>query len=189
MPIPVSTKWFDLVSEPANKMTFLTFRSNYTAEIKQLKTSNNRQFIPSTSLLDENTATIPFYLAMTLHNPYTPQLKVKVEDMIANGLIEKWYNEMRSIKRDEKTFVEDVEPEVLSVNDLKLGFFAVLITAVVSVCVFLIELMLKALKIPESFTLLKISVPSRKPKRSRKKSRKKLTKRIKQARVVLVQPK
>jgi hypothetical protein len=169
-------------------MTFLTSRSNYSANIKKLKTRNNRQFIPSTSLLEENTATIPFYLAMSMFNPYTPQVKEKIDEMIANGLVEKWYNEMRSVERDEKTFVEDVEPEVLSVSDLKLGFFAVLITAVVSVCVFVIELLLKALNVSESLNRFKRSVPPRKPKRSRKKPRKKLTKRMKQVRVVLVQP-
>jgi hypothetical protein len=174
------------VSEPANKMTYLIFRTKYNEDIKQLKTKDNRQFIPSTSLLEENIATIPFYLAMRA-NPFTPQIIELVENLITNGLIEKWYNEMRSIQRDEKTFEEDVESEVLSVDDLKLGFYAVLISASVSFCVFLIELILEALKIPTSFNRPKRSVKSRKPKVRKTKRRGKSIRRMKQVRVVLAQ--
>jgi hypothetical protein len=160
------------------------------AGLKKLKTKNDRQFIPSTSLLEQNTATIPFFVAISKHNPYSSIIKEKIEDMITNGLIEKWYNEMRSIVRDEKTIEEDSEPEVLSVEDLKLEFLAIVIVATLSCFVFIIELLLKALKLPESFDRLKKSIGSRKKSvKKRQKPRKSRTKRRQQVHVKIVKPK
>lgn len=131
------------MADPRNELTHLVFRSHYYANIKRM---NRRTFVSSTYLLEENTATIPFYMLLPRFSPYTEKFNEKIDEMLASGIIERWHANEWSIERDEKLFFEEVGPQVLTIKNLKIGFFAFLITLALSSVVFVMELTFFLLK-------------------------------------------
>jgi hypothetical protein len=137
--IPSSTKWFDIVPEPANKLTYLTFRTHYASNIERTFNGN----VPSTHILEENTVTMPWYLMLPRYVPFTETFKKKVDQLLSSGSIQKVHAFVWGIDNDKKRLVEEFQPRVLTVFDLRLGFLAFLICATISFVVFFIELKFK----------------------------------------------
>lgn len=140
--IPDDLNWYDIVPEPTNKMTYLTFRSSYHQNVSRFFKKTE----PSTYLLDETTATIPFYLVLPRYVPYTEIFKKKIDQMLASGVIDWWNTFLTRIERDEKKFVEKVEPQILTVKSLQIGFTTFLISLAMSFVVFLLEKAVEAIK-------------------------------------------
>jgi hypothetical protein len=130
--------WQNLVAEPSNKFTYLFFRAHFCAMLRTM-----RKALPSLYLLDENVVTIPFYIILPRFVPYSETFKEQIELMISNGLVGKLNAESWSFNQNEKRYVEEVKPQILTVEHLSLGFLAILISLVVSLCVFLVEIMTK----------------------------------------------
>jgi hypothetical protein len=131
------------VGEPANKFTYLTFRARSTS-LTKMRIGRSK---PSYYYLDENVVTVPFYLELPISLPYTETFKEKIDEMISNGLIKKFFDEWYLIDHDdEKSNVEKVERQVLTVYQLRLGFLAFLFSLSISLCFFFIELMVGLLK-------------------------------------------
>jgi hypothetical protein len=137
--IPNTTNWFDIVPEPANKFTYMTFRSHYHHRVDIVL----KETVPSTFILEENIVTTPWCMMLPRQTSYTQAFKDKIDQMLSNGLIQRWYAAHWKIEKDKKRYVEEVEPKVLSVYDLRLGFVGFLICLAISFGVFIIELIFK----------------------------------------------
>jgi hypothetical protein len=136
MIIPNKTNWYDIVPEPANKLTYLTFRAHYHYRAKLIL----KETVPSTFILEENVVTTPWYMMLRRYLPYTEAFKQKIDEMLSNGMIQKRHASHWKIEKDKKRYVEEAEPQILSVFDLRLGFLGFLICLAISFVVFLIEL-------------------------------------------------
>lgn len=149
MLVPDDVEWFDIVPEPANKFTFVIFRTYFLAYV----TTALEKVWPSVSLLEENLATIPFYIVLPNYIPYTPAFRDQIDLMMANGMIQKWHDRMFFIERNQKRYEDAIEPQVLTVASLRLGFIAFLICLTVCFAVFVLELAVKFLSIclPRAF--------------------------------------
>jgi hypothetical protein len=132
-------KWSDIVIEPANKFTFLFFRTHYTLFMKAYVANNE----PSSFLLDENVALIPFYIVLPIYVPYSVVFREKIDLMLSNGMIQKFNAEQWLSKTEKKSYVEEVVPQVLTVDTLGVGFMAFLICSALSFAVFFIELIVR----------------------------------------------
>lgn len=82
--------------------------------------------------------------------PFTPKFKMKVDEMLASGLIQRWHAEFYRIVADKKLFVEEFEPQVLTVESLQLGFSTFLISLTFTLVAFLAELAINAVKLRAS---------------------------------------
>jgi hypothetical protein len=116
--IPNVLKWYDIVPEPTNNFTYLIFRSHYHHGV----TGVLKETVPSTFVLEENIMTTPWYMLLPKFVAYTEAIKQKIDQMLSNGMIEKWYADRWKIERDKKRCIEEVEPQILSVDDLRLDF-------------------------------------------------------------------
>lgn len=59
--------------------------------------------------------------------------------MVQSGLTQKWFEEFFLVDRNQRKYVEEVDPQVLDVETLRLGFFAYLIFLMLSVVIFVLE--------------------------------------------------
>jgi hypothetical protein len=108
-----------------------------------------KETVPSTFILDENVVTTPWYMLLPKYLPYTEAFKEKIDQMLSSGFVQRWHAHKWNIERDKKRYVEEAEPQILSVYDLRLGFFGFLICLAISFGVFLLELIKKVVE--ESF--------------------------------------
>jgi hypothetical protein len=120
-------------------MTYLTFRAHYTVHIKNVFNQN----VPSTHLLEENTVTLAWYMMLPRFTPFTEAFKEKINRMLSSGLIQRWHANHWRIPKYKKRYVETFQPQVLTVDDLRLGFLAFFIWVAISFFVFLMELGLR----------------------------------------------
>jgi hypothetical protein len=132
-----------LTSEPANECATKVWRKHYISFFNQMFGPTKQ---PSTHMLEENLFSIPWYLVMTTVLPYTATFMDKVDEMISSGLVQKWHDKNFAVVKNAKQFKEDVEPQVLTVEHLWIGFLAFVILLTLSVLVFLLELAWKALR-------------------------------------------
>jgi hypothetical protein len=112
------------------------FRTHYADQINSAVTEN----VPSTFLLEENTMTTAWYVALPRFALSTGPFKEKIDQMLSSGLIQQWYSELWFIPKYKKRYVEKLQPRVLTVDDLRLGFLAFFICATISLVVFLMEM-------------------------------------------------
>lgn len=126
--------WFNVVPEPANKVTYVNFRHFF---YKISEPRQGRKIFPSYYLLEKNIITIPYFVMFSRSSPYTEALKEKIDPMLANGLIQKWHEE--TYAKSSESFVDARKPQVLTLESLRFGYFAYLIGLAFSFSVFLLE--------------------------------------------------
>lgn len=139
---PNVTKWYNIVPEPENKLTYLTFRQEYFQELF----NTIGRTMPSSTLLAENTYTVPFYFPLPSALPYSKVFREKIDHLISSGIIQKWHDEFFLVEQNSKKYEGEKEPEILSVNTLRYGFYAYLIALTTSVLVFIGELLVGTVK-------------------------------------------
>jgi hypothetical protein len=132
-----NTKWHSIVSEPTNKLAFLTFRRDYYKELRL--TIGRTQ--PSTTLLENNVRTVSYFMILSDKLPFTRMFKLKIDNMISSGLIQKWHDEYFMVERDAKKYVEEADPQILNVETLRYGFYAYLIALTFSTAAFVAEVL------------------------------------------------
>lgn len=143
MEIPKDYNWFDIMPEPKNKLVHLMFRTHYYCYLKEFIGAKQ----PSTFILDENFVKIPFYVKLPRYLPYSSAFKVKIDQMISSGLIQKWHAQFWRIETNPLHYDEQVEPQVLTLQHLRYGFLAYLVCVVLCLATFFIEVVLNASKI------------------------------------------
>jgi hypothetical protein len=136
-------KWHSVVPEPTNKLAFKTFRHDY---FKEVKLAINR-IQPSTTLLEENVKTVPYFVILPDKQPYMRMFNLKIDHLISSGLTQKWYDEYMLLDKNAKQYVEEIEPQVLKVETLRLGFYAYIIALTFSVAAFALEFLFVQLKL------------------------------------------
>jgi murein L,D-transpeptidase YcbB/YkuD len=129
------------MSEPANQTGMVVNRDHFNNYIKlRLRTEQ-----PSIVLLEEKFDTVHMSMMFTRNLPYTEKFLQKVNEMTSNGLTKKFYQEMVSSQELNKK-KEEVDPQVLTLSTLRLGFLSFLIALGLSTIVFISECSLKLLK-------------------------------------------
>jgi hypothetical protein len=131
------TNWYDLVVEPANKFTYLAIKAH---NIVKTKKSIGR-IKPSFYYLEQDSVTFPFYILLPVFLPYSTTFVKRIDELISNGLIKKFTDEYWP---NEERYDEEVELQVLSVFQLRLGFVAFLICLAFSAGAFIVELTVKS---------------------------------------------
>jgi hypothetical protein len=134
--VPSNFSWKSIVPEPSNKVALEMWRTHFYRGLKY----DIGRTQPSLYVLDKNIATIPWYMMMPKKIPYARTFMDKIDRMLASGLIQRWHAHIWMIIKDEKTFIDEIEPEVLTIEHLRLGFLCFSAFLVASCCVFLIEI-------------------------------------------------
>jgi hypothetical protein len=97
-----------------------------------------RSEVPSISVLDESFETLQLCLVFTRNLPYTQTFINKVNEMVASGLLKKFFDAdyQKQILSNKE---EEVGPQVLTFDTLWLGFVSFLIASGLSTVAFIIE--------------------------------------------------
>jgi hypothetical protein len=129
------------MSEPSNKAGMIVQRNHFNSFIKQrLRTEQ-----PSIVLLEEKFDTVHMSMMFTRNLPYAQKFLQKVNEMASNGLAKKLHGEMvRSHEPNKKK--EEVDPQVLTLSTLRLGFWSFLIVLGLSTIAFICECSVKFFK-------------------------------------------
>jgi hypothetical protein len=131
------TNWYDIVVEPANKLTYLAIKAQ---NIVKTKKSIGR-IKPSFHYLEKDSMMIPFYIQLPMFLPYSATFVQRIDEFISNGLVKKFTDDCWP---KEERFDEEVELQVLSVYQLRLGFVAFLIYLAFSAGAFIVEITVKS---------------------------------------------
>ena len=126
-------EFFNVVSEPANRATILTFK--YT--IKFIEAEKFRSGSTSLVLLEENYKMLPSGIIFKTFSPYFEIYNEMLAWLESNGLMEHW---RRKFQFYSSSLPEDIGPQVLTMDHLRVGFLACLIPLFLSVIVFIGEL-------------------------------------------------
>ena len=126
--------FFDLISEPSNYATTSVYRD----EINFVHHDFYRSGTSSLQLLEEDYMTHHCGLMFKMFSPFLEiynEVKLGLE---SNGVMEKWRRDNEILE----TNPEELGPQVLTMEHLKIGFLACLIPAIISLIAFVGELSL-----------------------------------------------
>lgn len=129
-----TTTCYDIVSEPANKGFILA----YTNLIQTYNVRYYRHGMSSLSLMNEPIGLSFAGLTFKLYSPLYESVNEKLLQMVSNGLMSDYVNLLNN-PRGRKATMEDIGPQVLTMDDLGIGFQFCCIPLVLSVIVFLLE--------------------------------------------------
>ena len=132
----VSFRFLDVISEPSNQACSMA----YSDTIREINTDAYRSGETSLVLLDEDYMTFPLVLLFRDYSPYLETYNEMLGWMESNGLMEQWrekYFKYSSVRKS-----EDIGPQVLTMDHLKLGFLACLIPINFCVAAFIGEVLL-----------------------------------------------
>ena len=130
-----SFKFLDVISEPSNRACKMAFSHT----IQQINTDVYRSGETSLVLLDEVYVTFPVVLLFKDYSPYLETYNEMLGWMESNGLIGLWrqYKMGYSVRKS-----EDIGPQVLTLDHLKIGFLACLISINFCIAAFIGEVLL-----------------------------------------------
>lgn len=139
--IPREEDLFKYMSEPDNRTGMIVQRdwmlNFFRAEL--------HSGLPSISILDEKFETMYVHLIFTRNLPYSCKFLQKINEMISTGIIQKFryeiFDDHQPNKKEEK-----IEPQVLTMDHLRIGFFSFLIACSLSATIFLVEVFIGFVK-------------------------------------------
>lgn len=150
----MASECYNMVVEPEAKTTVI-------GSVKILWIINNirlRTGQSSILLLKETFRNLFIGLTFKDFSPFYEMLDVKIGEMNAAGLIGLWWTREFQ-NNDRKRTVEDIGPQVLTMDHLEIGFMICLVPLTFSVIAFFAELLIKYLKIlfkkPYNFSFLR----------------------------------
>ena len=124
--------FFNVISEPANKATLVTMKWS----IKKIQAKDYRSGETSLALLEEDYMTVPMGMRFTKFSPLFEIYNKMLGLMESNGLMEYW---RQTFKPSSLLKVENIGPEVLTMDHLKVGFLTCLIPLILSIIAFVGE--------------------------------------------------
>lgn len=131
----------DIVAEPANKAVT-------RGSVLLLYFINNKLYrigVSSILLLKENIGTIYYGIIFKPFNPFFDMLNIKFSKLFEAGLIKHWF----SVKHNPKGFdhkLDNIGPEILTMDHLEIGFIVWLIPLAISIVVFAFEVVVNHMK-------------------------------------------
>lgn len=126
---------YDIVSEPENKGFSLAFDN----QIQRYNVKFYRHGMSSLRFMEEPIGLVYASLAFKFGSPLYESIDEKLLQMVSIGLISKFHNEAQN-PFDRKPTMEDIGPQVLTMDDLGIGFQFCCIPLTLSAIVFLMEL-------------------------------------------------
>lgn len=125
----------DIVAEPANKATTMAS----SIQLERFENQVYRSGSSSISLLDEVYIIQSCGFAFPPFSPFFETFNAKIDQMISNGIID----HERKMQNDPKlATIEESEAQVITLEDLGLGFEICLISMAISLTAFIIELLI-----------------------------------------------
>ena len=131
--------FFDIISEPTNRATTLTFRHT----IKRIQEDFYSSEIPSLVLLEEDYKMIYAGIYFRAFSPFFETYNEMLGWMETFGFIELW---RRRAEYNLQSKSEEIGPQVLTMDHLRVGFLACLIPLTISAFAFFVELFVGLLK-------------------------------------------
>lgn len=125
----------NIIAEPANRASAIT--SKLVLNIIHYRIY--RSGFSSLVLLDENVMSSCRAMNFPPFSPFYEEFNGKVSRMISGGLIEYWYSNYLGLKKAIR--VDEIGPEILTMEHLEIGFVICLIPMVLSILVFISELL------------------------------------------------
>lgn len=134
-------KCLNVVVEPANKRTMLVFPEIFS----YIHNDFYRNGFSSLSFLKESVRT--FFLAKVFRkfSPFFEDFNEKIGQIFSSGLYFKALNEEMKPK-DIKKVIEEIDPEVLTISHLSVGFKICFVSLAFSVLAFFSEVLIFKLK-------------------------------------------
>lgn len=130
----------DIAAEPTNKAAVLGFPQIFWAIDKEYRSG-----LPSLLMLAETFKIFHVALTFKPYCPYYEVVNLKTTQFVDAGLTDYWLKETINPKLQKKV-VEKIEPQVLTLDHLDVGFLACLIPLLASMIVFVVELFVKWLE-------------------------------------------
>jgi len=131
---------WEAVAEPANTGAFHIIRFF----INMINNQYTRG-VTSIRLLKENLATTHQGLSFPPFSPYFETFNDAIGRLVSSGLVKYWHE--NDIKSNRNDFPEDIGPQVLTLEQLEICFYACLIPLILCFGVFFIEISLPGLKL------------------------------------------
>lgn len=126
----------DIVAEPANRATAIIAPESLAGDV----TNNYRSGFASLYLLEENIFTVPSGINFPLFSPLFEAFDQKVHQLLDTGLFSYWYRNLLNSKGFSRSKVEEIGPQVLTMEQLAVGFLICLCPLILSGLVFFGEL-------------------------------------------------
>lgn len=135
----------NIATEPENKGTMLV-----TTDFLRLQGNFYRSGVMSLSLLEETRATIFVTINFNLFCPFFDTFNSKIHDMNANGLTRKIFEDAVN-PRGHKLVEDEISPQVLTMNQLAIGFYLCMVPLSLSFLAFFFEVLYHRIrnKIPQ----------------------------------------
>ena len=128
-------KFIDVISEPSNRACIMA----YSDSIRQINLYVYRSGEASLVLLDEVYKTFPMALLFKDYSPYLETYNEMLGWMESNGLIGLWRQYYMEYSDRE---LDDIGPQKLTMDHLKFGFLACLISISFCIAAFIGEVLL-----------------------------------------------
>lgn len=135
---PGDEETFDLVAEPDNK----AFKVNFAEFVQYLHNTKYRSGVSSLITLDDTLMTAQYSLVYTYNCPYAEMLDRKTTQFLEGGFSTHWYKEIFN-PTDMKRELEDIGPQVLTMDHLEIGFIVWLVPVLLCILVFIIEIAIR----------------------------------------------
>ena len=123
---------WDITSEPSNRYA----KEDYRNALNLIENQVYRSGITSLSALDQNYKTFHMGVLFDKWSPYFEtfnDVKIWFE---SNGIMEKWRRDTKLVSKKQ----DELGPQILTMDHLKIGFLACLVPLLVSIPVFIAEL-------------------------------------------------
>jgi len=135
-------KCFDKTAEPENYYTMYVLRN----WVHMLTKTKYRNGAPSLLLLEKTIKEIWDGFAFPRFSPYFEEFNEKISRMGSSGLISYWI-EQEAPELNDKLEVEEIGPQILTVDQLAVGFYVCLVSIVIAMMAFLCEVLIPFLQV------------------------------------------
>lgn len=130
-----SWECYDIVAEPANKGTAIM--SPYL--LSMLQNNQYRSGLSSLELVEERLAGVHMSVMFPYFSPLFEAFNEKIQLMLSNGLIDYWHKNFAN-RRGLKIKIDDIGPQILTMEHVSIGFLVCLFPMVLSILAFVGEI-------------------------------------------------
>lgn len=126
-----NSECYDIIAEPSNK----GFLYIYSHKLNFINSNFYRRGASSIQMMNHSTRLFYQGLAFIEFSPFYEKFNTKIEEMISSGFTTKWRGEYLN-PRNVYPYDDDLGPQVLTMDDLNIGFQLCCIPLALSVIAF-----------------------------------------------------